>query len=368
MLVYIHIPFCKKKCVYCDFCSVEGTPNERYLAALKREIELASGDFSEVVESVYFGGGTPSVLDAGVLPDILNTLSKYCKLGKSPEVTAEANPENIDIEKLHAWKAGGINRVSIGVQSLNDKTLAEIGRLHNAEEALDAVKNAVKIIGNVSADLMAGLPHQTPENARNDTLTLINEGINHLSCYMLHLDDGVLLKKKIEDSEIVLPSEDASADIFDAVKEALIKSGFNRYEVSNFARTGYRSRHNLGYWTGENYLGLGLSAHSYLNGVRFENPSEFAGYYSLIESGKLARKNHKKLSEAEKLSEYIMLRLRLSLGIDLAEFYRRFGFDFLPRYSSVIEKYSECFVIDESSAALNDRGFDIMNMILCELI
>lgn len=341
------------------------------MRALKEEIQLAKDEWQDdgrsSVTSVYFGGGTPSVLSTNALPEILDELRKYWQF-ENAEITAEANPESLDFEKLKVWREAGMNRVSIGVQSLRDDTLKTIGRLHDRSTALRAVESAVNVVGNVSCDLIAGLPFQTPLDVRNDVLTLAKLGIKHLSCYGLKVEEGTPLSLDVAKKRVILPDDDTSADAFDAAFDACSECGFSRYEVSNFAAGGSECRHNIGYWKREKYLGFGASAHSFSGENRWSNFCDLESYYASVFSGKLPRENYSSLTFEEAVFETAMLSLRLTEGIDLADFSRRFGISFWERFAPQIAAHGDCLTCDANHVRLNRRGMEIMNSILVDFL
>lgn len=303
--IYIHIPFCERKCNYCAFSSFVGGDKEkdRYISSLLSEIEtfdLKKFEFnsslscvsrekttSSAVDTIYIGGGTPSLLTIEDLTKILNKIKEKFKISSNPEITIECNPNSLTYEKACGYKNLGINRVSLGVQSLDDEELKFIGRLHNSSQVFDAI-DMVKEAGikNISCDMIIGLQNQTPETFKNQLEMLIKKDIKHISTYMLQIEDGTPLAKFALHNADFLPSEDENAFVYKQASAFLEEHGFKRYEVSNFAKPSYESRHNLKYWTGENYIGFGLAAHSYIDGIRYANANTFADYYS----GKLALK------------------------------------------------------------------------------
>lgn len=371
MLIYVHIPFCKKKCRYCNFCSTVPGDVERYLRALKKEITDFCAEHAEAadrtVESVYFGGGTPSVLEGEQLGEILDVIRKNFRT-ENAEITAEGNPESLTCQKLKVWRDAGVNRVSIGVQSLDDETLAAIGRLHDKATALKAVRSAADILENVSADLIAGLPYQTPEKIKNDVLSLANCGIKHLSCYGLKVEEGTPLFGDVQSKRVNLPDDDLAADIFDAAHDTLLGLGFSRYEVSNFALPDHSCAHNIGYWKRVDYVGFGLSAHSLLDGKRYANFSAFDKYYQAAESGKQPVETQLELTFEDKVFETIMLSFRLCEGLSFSSFDEEFGFSFLERYASQLTKHAAFFDVSGDRISLNRRGMEIMNTILVDFL
>lgn len=311
--IYVHIPFCKQKCAYCDFCSfcADKKTVENYFSTLKKEIERKNNKEFEI-SSIYFGGGTPSFVEEKYIVETLEAIKSNFFVNENAEITIECNPCSTTEKKLVAYKMAGFNRISFGVQSFDDEVLSLIGRLHNGVQAEKAVVLAKKVgFDNISADLMLGLPKQTKKIVEEDIKRLANLGVNHISTYMLMLEEGTPLFEKVAKGEVVVASENAQVDFYDFVAKKLSSLGFEQYEVSNFAKDKTYSKHNLNYWQRGEYLGFGLSAHSFLGEVRFANSNNFVGY----ENGELLQTE--KLSKEEIFEELVMLGLRYFEGIDL---------------------------------------------------
>ncbi len=361
--IYIHIPFCLHRCGYCDFCSSLASSEavENYVKALVKCISgfSVSGIFAD---TLYFGGGTPSLLEPSQMALIIDTVSQKFPLTSDCEITTEANPGTVDEKKLRAYRFAGINRISFGIQSCKDNELYTLGRIHTFSEALSAIDFAhASGIENVSADLMLGIPHQTLETALESVEKFTDSGITHLSAYMLKIEPGTPFDSPGIRS--LLPSDDEVADIYLETVKALDKRGFKQYEISNFSLSGYESRHNIKYWTGEEYLGFGPSAHSYFNGRRFYYPSDIGGFVS----------DPLKLPETEDscpdvLEEYIMLGLRMCKGISLDKI-RVLGGD-PKRVLSVCKKYISAGLMKNSGGnlSLTPEGFLVSNGIISEII
>ncbi|MDE7373490.1 MAG: radical SAM family heme chaperone HemW, partial [Clostridia bacterium] len=251
MQIYIHVPFCKSKCQYCDFNSCAGADEGvvfSYLAALNREIRFAGETYNKAkIDTVYIGGGTPSMLDSNKITSMCRVLGESFDLSQVREFTIECNPESIDENKLLAYREAGINRISIGVQSLNDRNLKSVGRLHDSAHAIEKIKLASKYFDNVSCDIIVGLPYDTDETVREEIETLAPL-VQHLSVYALTLEEGTPLAKRVEEGRVILPNDDEVADMLDIAESVLDKFGLKKYEVSNFARDGRESKHNMGYW------------------------------------------------------------------------------------------------------------------------
>ncbi len=311
--IYVHIPFCKQKCAYCDFCSfcADNQMVEQYFSSLRKEIEKkANKDF--LISTIYFGGGTPSFVDEKHIVRTIETIKNNFSVCEDAEITIECNPCSVTKEKLVAYKNAGANRISFGVQSFDDEVLSIIGRLHKSSQAEDAILLAKEIgYENISADLMIGLPKQTRQMMEKDICKLVGLGVNHISTYMLMLEEETPLFERIEKREIEVPSEDEQVEFYDFVVEQLSSYGFEQYEVSNFAKGKTYSKHNMNYWRRGEYLGFGLSAHSFLSEVRFANSNTFEGY----ENGEIPFVE--KLSKEEIFEEFVMLGLRYFEGVDI---------------------------------------------------
>lgn len=312
--LYLHIPFCESKCLYCDFASFSGAKDreEAYFKFLLNEIKHSEHKGREV-DTIYIGGGTPSCVDANFIKQVLETIKSTFKVDDTAEISMECNPNSVTEEKLKQYKSFGVNRISYGVQSLQEDALKAIGRLHSREQALNAITLA-KSVGfkNVSADLMLGLPNATPEKVIEDAEILISLGITHISSYMLQVEEGTPLFEIVKRNPDFVSSDDESVLIYEKLVQFLEKNGFLRYEISNFALNGYECKHNLKYWAGDQYLGFGLSAHSLIDGKRIANGRKFDEYF-------LNKKEIEVLKNKDKIEEKIMLGLRCKLGFSKSE-------------------------------------------------
>jgi len=378
MQIYIHIPFCKQKCRYCDFNSYANCSDELifdYLKRLNREIDLAGNRFGKrgentLVTSIFIGGGTPSLIDENEIKNLLENINNDFEIAQGAEITIEANPESLTEKKLSAYKSASVNRLSMGVQSLSDDNLKAIGRIHDKKTALERLKLAKSYFENLSCDLMIGLPFDTPELVKEEVETLI-KSVEHLSCYQLILEEGTPLEKLVREGKISLPSDDEVVDLMNVVVDVLRTHGFERYEVSNFAKNGRFSRHNFGYWTREEYLGLGAGASTYLKARKDENnlalDTRFSSKNGIEEYVKsvdivndyfeIERENVEKLSQDEIYDEKIMLGLRTSFGVERELIDEKY-----------LEMYAKYFVQKGDRVALNDDGLSVMNAILVDLM
>lgn len=374
MQLYLHIPFCKSKCAYCDFNSYACHDQAvilRYLTALNQEITLASKRFAYAkIDTVYIGGGTPSALDERQITSVFESLENAFDLSCVKEFSIECNPESITDEKLAVYKQHGVRRVSIGVQSLSDDNLKAIGRLHTAKVALDKIRLAKEYFDNVSCDLIVGLPFDTEDGIREEVQTLCPV-VDHISMYELSVEKGTRLERMIQNGKIALPSDDDTQSLFDVAFDTAKQCGFERYEVSNFAKRGKISLHNFGYWTREEYLGLGAGAHSLVKTsdgktllereTRYANLSPLDDYINAVENVSdykdIARESVEKLTQKDVTNEKIMLGLRTVKGVEKSLLHN------VPdRLSAFFED------ADESRVRLTRDGVAVMNSILVEIL
>lgn len=340
--IYIHIPFCKQKCLYCDFPSFAGKEacQEEYLDALLFEIREQGKYYQDrIVDTVFFGGGTPSALPSDALPRVLKALRASFAIADDAEISAEANPGTVDIDKLTAWKEAGINRISFGVQSFHDSLLRGIGRIHTADEAREAVRLARQAgFGNINLDLICGLPSQTVEMLKDDVEQALALGTDHLSVYGLIVEEDTPLERMVEVGTAVLPTDEDEEAMYDWVTDHLEGQGYHRYEISNYARNGKVCRHNLKYWQFADYLGLGSAAHSFIGGKRFANERMPEAYIERMRTEGSARLPDEAETIEELRGEYVFLALRTTEGIDTADFRRVFGADIDAVYGDVIDR------------------------------
>ncbi|MDR3186416.1 MAG: radical SAM family heme chaperone HemW [Christensenellaceae bacterium] len=335
--LYIHIPFCRSKCYYCDFYSIQydDALADKYIDALISEFFSVCEQFQNLYfDTVYLGGGTPSLLSHRLLSKLLGAIFNSNRLKENCEISIESNPAKGEFYKQCADLK--INRLSIGIQSLSDSILNLIGRGHNAREAIQALEIAGKYFDNINADIIIGIPSQTKLDIEN-TLGLIMPFTKHISAYILKLSDESPMGKKARCSQMHLPSDDLVADMYELAYDKLSMYGFNRYEISNFSVANYFSRHNMKYWACWNTIGIGAAAHSFFNGVRFSNASDI-NRYMLGESFLTTYDKTLIPDKKELLFEEIMLGLRLESGLDVLSINKKFGIDFLSRFSSVIDR------------------------------
>ena len=367
--IYIHIPFCVQKCLYCDFCSFPKYSEEgikAYVSALCREIkrygERADGYSAD---TVYFGGGTPTLLPISEFERIFTQLRDSFSIAPDAEITCECNPATADREYFSALRELGVNRLSIGLQSVDESELRALGRIHSYLDFVDTYNSARQVgFDNISADLMYGIPKQTIESFGATLDKLIELSPEHISVYGLKVEAETPFGRMRD--RLILPDEDSECEMYMLCSNRLYGAGYEKYEISNFARHGYESRHNLKYWTGGEYIGFGVAAHSYFGDERFANSRNIDGY--LI--GENIESERKKISHSEQMTEYVMLRMRLSRGVELLDFVERFGKDFDELYRDKLLKYERGGYVkrEYGSVSFTDKGFLVSNFILSDIL
>ena len=370
--LYIHIPFCKSKCIYCDFYSLPNSEGkmDRYVSVLCRQLaEIAPHTAAHEVDTVYFGGGTPSWLGEKRLRQILKTVEKYYRLAKKPEITLECNPDSAgDWKTLRALRRAGFNRISLGVQSADDEQLKQLGRPHTfaqAEEAVAAARRAK--IKNLSLDLIYGLPGQTLESWKDTLEKAAALSPEHLSCYGLKVEEGTPLWDM--QGSLELPDDDLQADMYLWTAERLAELGYQQYEISNFAKPGYESRHNLKYWTLGEYAGFGPGAHSDLGDTRYAYVRDLEAYCNGVEAQGDILSENERIPQRERDIEYIMLGLRTVRGISRQEFEYRFRLPFGP-LQEILEQFERTgrARMREDRWCLTPEGFLVSNQIIGQLL
>jgi oxygen-independent coproporphyrinogen-3 oxidase len=357
--LYIHIPFCRKACNYCNFhFSTSLKQINEMVSSIAKEMEMRAKEIDEEINTIYFGGGTPSLLQVGLLETLMNAAREHYNINDQAEITLEANPDDIDLEKAEAWKALGINRFSIGIQSFADENLKWMNRAHNAKQSITAVE-IIKQTGfhNYSIDLIYGTPGQSMEGWVKDLRTAFELGVPHLSCYALTVEEKTVLNSLIKRGELLEVNQDEQADRFETLMQLTAEAGYHHYEISNFALSGYESKHNSAYWEGVVYLGFGPSAHSF-NGVKRKwNISNNTAYIKSLTNDLLPQKEEK-LSEKDVLNEYIMTALRQSKGIEKKILLQKGGQTCLNEITSLIKPYmkTQKVVEDETGWRLTNHG------------
>lgn len=373
--LYIHIPFCMSKCHYCAFVSqVAGDElKNSYIDALLEEIKMRGKTYNAKyeVQTIYIGGGTPSSLPLGQIKAIMNTIYNYFTVKNDAEITIEINPNTLTEKKVNEYLGENINRFSIGLQAVQSRLLKVIGRTHNFED----FKNAVTLLknagaSNISVDLMLGLPTQTLEDVTQSIRMIDSLDVKHISAYMLSIEEGTKFHKLMEANMLELPTESETIQMYNRAFDELEKRGFTRYEFSNFGKVGYRSKHNTVYWERKPYLGLGVSAHSFVDGYRMANTDDVHEYISHIGKGEIPLSDKDKLSKQDAKEETIMLSLRLVEGVDLAEYEKEFGISLLTEKKDIITSLikNKFIVIDRNNRLrATNQGFLVMDKIISML-
>ena len=365
--IYVHIPFCKQKCTYCDFASFpkEIGKAEAYFACLLKEIDSRAQELkNKTFDTLYFGGGTPSFVQAEFIGACVNRIKKNFNLSKNAEITLEVNPGTLTPEKVALYDAVGINRYSIGLQSACDKRLASLNRIHTAEQFLYACE---LLKGkNVSADVMIGLQDQKLEEIQKTIDLAIQGGAKHISVYALTPEEGTPMFTTYLNGE--LPDADQTAEMYDFTRTYLQTKGFERYEVSNFSIPGYRSKHNLNYWKRGEYIGLGVSASSCINDRRFTNTEKLDEYIHCLLHDRYAEIFSEKIEGDEIKSEYIMLALRTTDGINLNDYKQTFGSDFLTDYKQEVAQERDYLDIGENFVRIKDDFLYVQNQIIINFL
>lgn len=373
--IYVHIPYCVRKCAYCDFCSVPRDDTMgAYPAALCREIELSRDrlPYEGPVPSIFFGGGTPTVLSAEALSGVLDTIRRTYDLLPEAEISIECNPGTADFQKLKRLREAGFNRLSLGLQATENSLLQSIGRIHTFEQFLSTYQAAREAgFRNINVDLMHGLPGQTQQMYLKSLETVCDLEPEHISAYALILEEGTPLYEQVQMGRTMLPDEDAVADMEDAGMAYLTGRGFERYEVSNFAKPGYACRHNLSYWDHAPYLGFGVAAHSSAKGkgewLRWSNTESIPSYIKKLQKDKLPRQETLHIDKKEEAFEVVMLGLRKVAGIDKKAFIDRFG---LTMEQAFPEAYVDIqcrgwWKDTDTHYRLTPKGMDYLNTALC---
>lgn len=377
--LYVHIPFCVRKCEYCDFLSAPAGADtqQEYVRNLLLEIEQKGVRCTDYeVTTIFFGGGTPSILKAGWIADILNAIHRNFKVRKDAEITIECNPGTLTFEKLSIYKSAGINRISVGLQSASDAELRELGRIHTYEDFLksyDLIRK--KGFSNVNIDLMAALPGQTLKSYEQTLRRVLALKPEHISAYSLIIEEGTPFYEKYEADELLrekgekpqmLPSEETERLMYERTKELLFAHGYERYEISNYARRGYACRHNIGYWRRENYLGFGLGSASLLENERFHNTTDLTDYLG----GDYLAYEQEKLDKKSQMEEFMFLGLRMTEGISTECFRQTFGLTVELVYGPVLEQQiaDQLLRKEDGRIFLTERGLDVSNYVMAQFL
>ena len=367
--LYIHIPFCVRKCLYCDFLSfaADDKTKEKYIEALCTELMFIGKERCKAsLSSVFIGGGTPSALPAELIVRVMECVKENFTLDSDAEVTIECNPGTVDEDKMKAYFACGINRISFGLQSVHDEELKKLGRIHTFDDFLKSYEAAVKAgFNNINVDLMSDIPGQSVASWTETLKTIceLKPAPVHISAYSLIVEEGTPFADMAEEGKLDIPDEDTDREMYHMTSKILSQYGYERYEISNYAKPGHECRHNLGYWTGVEYYGAGLGAASYYGGCRFTNTPDMPVYMGdPIDSFKL----DEKLTNADKMSEFMILGLRLTKGVDSAEFKERFCRNIPDVYGREIERFKEegLLIEEDGRIRLTENGLDIANHVM----
>ena len=373
--VYLHIPFCRSKCDYCDFYSMPAGDDlmDRYQKALLTQIKsMVPRLKGRTVDTIYIGGGTPSYYGEKRLRELLGYLQRHLSVAKNAEITVECNPDTVDLKSMIRLRKAGVNRISLGMQSADPDQLRCVHRVHDPQQVIWAVEDirAAKI-ENLSLDLIYGLPGQSIDSWTDTIRAALALHPDHLSCYGLKVEEGTPLARRVdEEGDMDLPDGDSQADFYLEAVEQIQQAGFRQYEISNFARTGMESRHNLKYWMGREYTGFGPGAHSYLDGVRYAWPRDLAGYLEALEAGEpVAMAEKETVPPREQAREYLLLRMRTMRGIEEWEYRRSFGLNFEP-ISRRLEFFESHRWAEQSDHRwhFTPQGFLLSNTLIADLL
>ncbi len=383
--IYIHIPFCKHKCRYCDFKSYSGKEAfiENYIKWVNQELIIVGDgnkldyenglDKLAIIDTIYLGGGTPSYIESHYIVQLLETIRNHYTLIEKPEITIEVNPGTVTKEKLQDYIKAGVNRISIGLQSSKDVLLKQLGRIHTYEEFEQAFQMAKEVgFKNINVDLMIGLPKQSLEDVQDALDKIIAYQPEHISVYSLIVEEGTPLYNDVVEGKVELPSEELERCMYWKVKEMLEKSGYAHYEISNFAKEGYASKHNMNCWNQEEYIGIGAAAHSYTNHVRFSNVDTIEQYIKNFEEGHDEDNLifHEKQNLKSMMQEYMILSLRKIEGVKIQEFKKKFSENPIYLYRKELEKLvnEELIEIDGDYIRLTKKGLDFANIVWEEFV
>ena len=370
--IYIHVPFCRKKCSYCDFYSVgEAKMDNHFTDFVLKELSLRNPLIADrIVKTIYFGGGTPSLLPAGNIKRIISGLGDFFGVDPNAEITIEVNPDDVTLELAEQYQAIGVNRVSIGIQSFNNDELIFLGRRHDVGKAIEAIRIFRKAsIANISIDLIYGLPHSTLKSWEHSLNVAFGLDIQHLSCYHLTYEEGTPLTRRVAKGTVIPLDEELSKAQFDLLREMSNNYDFIHYEISNLAKPGYISKHNSGYWLGEEYLGLGPSAHSFNRSMRWWNPSSITGWEKEVDSANFP-KNMEAIGEVTRFNELLITRLRTMWGVNLEEVANGFSPEIYNRLRKKIIPFTASgkMVMENNILKIPPSYYFISDSIVAELL
>lgn len=370
--MYVHIPFCKRKCYYCDFVSFSNKDSkvEEYIESVRKEIELQK--IKSEITTIYFGGGTPSYIESKYIKVLMEEIQKK-NVSANAEITIEVNPGTVTMEKLKDYINSGINRLSIGLQCIQLELLNQIGRIHNFEQFLETYKMAREVgFKNINVDLMLGLPNQRISDLKESLEKVIELQPEHISVYSLIVEDGTPIANKIENNELELPEEELERNMYWYVKNTLELNGYKHYEISNFAKEGYESRHNLNCWKQREYIGVGIAAHSYRDITRYSNTENIGEYIRNVQKENIERNRiiHEIQKEDDTKREYMLLGLRQIEGVKISEFKNKFGDNPIYLFRNELKKLTDenLINVDEDRIYLTSKGIDLANQVWMEFI
>lgn len=383
--LYIHIPFCKQKCYYCDFTSYANKEElvERYIKCLKKEILQYANEnkiMSEhgleeryVIKTIYIGGGTPSAIDEMYIINVLDTIKDNFKMRDNVEITIEVNPGTVNKDKLESYRECGINRLSIGLQAVQDDILKCIGRIHTYKDFENTYEYAREVgFDNINVDLMINLPNQTLDDVKESVKTILSLKPEHISVYSLILEPNTKMYELINSKTLTIASDETERQMYWYVKDTLERHKYNQYEISNFTKSGFESKHNMDCWNQKEYIGVGASASSFMENKRYSNISKLEKYIENIEKG-TSNKNlvlEEFLDEESKMDEFMMLGLRKIDGVDIKEFERIFQINPIMKYCKKLDKLNRegLIEIDENNIKLSNKGIDLANLVWEEFV
>ncbi len=366
--IYVHIPYCKRKCDYCDFLSYEGKEEtiEKYISTIKKEIDDCTFKGFDI-GTIYIGGGTPSYIDSKYIKELIDKIREKFIVSRDVEITIEVNPGTVTEAKLNEYKKAGINRLSIGLQSTDNKILKKIGRIHTYEQFLETYNLArEKGFKNINVDLILALPNEDEEAITEQVQKIIDLKPEHISVYSLILEDGTKLRKKVDNNEIQLPSDEEEREMYWSAKRLLEQNGYEHYEISNYSLPGYNSRHNTDCWNQKEYLGFGTAAHSYYQQKRYSNQKTIEKYIENFRDKTIEEEQ----TREDTAKEYMMLGLRKISGVSISEFERKFQINPLFYFRFEISKLvdEELIEVDLDNIKLTNKGLDLANQVWQEFV
>lgn len=371
--IYVHIPFCAKKCLYCDFISYEnkGDLIEKYVNTLKQEIINYKNDNKYKISTIYIGGGTPSFINSKYIVQIIETIRNKFEIIKDAEITIEVNPGTLTEEKMYDYKNCGINRISIGLQSTDNNILKQIGRIHTYEQFIETYNSARKVgFENINIDLMLALPNQTLAILEDSVNKVTELNPEHISIYSLILEEGTPLYNLVENGKLNLLDDEMEREMYWTTKKKLEERGYKHYEISNFAKQGYESRHNTDCWKQKEYIGFGAAAHSYVNNTRYSNTEDLCKYITNIIEGTNTKTIHEVQNKEEQMKEYMILGLRKIEGVQISEFKNKFIQNPLYVFMHELDKLvkEKLIEIDINAIKLTSKGLDLANIVWEEFV